>query len=55
MKTMRKGKIWRLAYGCCEHGSVVGSADDFGLGCDLGLCLCLVSVSFLFFVCVVVI
>ena len=30
------GKIWRLACGCCEHGSAVGSADDFGLGCDLG-------------------
>ena len=30
------GKIWRLACGCCEHGSVVGFADDFGLGCDLG-------------------
>ena len=35
MKTMGKGKIWRLACGCCEHGSVVGSTDDFGLGCDL--------------------
>ena len=30
------GKFWRLACGCCEHGSVVGFADDFGLGYDLG-------------------
>ena len=60
VKTMGKGKIWRLACGCCEHGLVVGFADDFGLGCDMGfvcawslfviwLCLCLASVSFFSF------
>ena len=47
-------------------GSVVGSADDFGLGCDLGfvcvwslfviwVCVCVWSLFFFFFVCVVVI
>ena len=30
------GKIGRLACGCHEHGSVIASTNDFGLGCDLG-------------------